>query len=50
MKIDEDDIPDKVRQAAVYAMAPEPGVEAQAGGRRGLDTCEMVRSVTEDMR
>ena len=45
IKFDRDDIPDKVRQAAV---APEAVVGHRLAGRRDLDTCEMVRRIIDD--
>ena len=40
MKFDKDDIPDKVRQAAVHGH--------RLPGRRDLDTCEVVRRIIDD--
>ena len=34
MKFEKDDISDKMRQAALFAMAPEAGVETRLAGRR----------------
>ena len=48
MKFDKDDIPDKVRQAAVHAMVPEAVVGHGLAGRRDLDTCEMLRRIIDD--
>ena len=44
MKVGKDDIPDKVQQAAVYAVASEVAAE-----NRDLDTDEKVRSMIDDM-
>ena len=48
MKFDKDDIPDKVRQAAVHATASEAVVGHRLPGRRDLDTCEVVLRLIDD--
>ena len=37
MKFEKDDISDKMRQAALFAMAPEAVVENRLPGRKDLD-------------
>ena len=45
----EKDISDKMRQAALFAMAPEAVVENRLAGRRDLDNCAKVRCMIDDM-
>ena len=49
MKIEKDDISDKMRQAALLAMAPEAVVENRLAGRRDLDNYAKVRCMIDDM-
>ena len=49
MKFDKDDISDKIRQAALFAVAPEAGVENRLAGRRDLDSYAKVRCMIDDM-
>ena len=49
MKFEEDDISDKMRQAALFAMAPEAAVENRLAGRRDLDNYAKVRCMIDDM-
>ena len=49
MKFEKDDITDKMRQAALFAVAPEAVVENRLAGRRDLDICAKVRCMTDDM-
>ena len=44
-----DDISDKMRQAAFFAMTPEAVVENRFAGRRDLDNCANVRCMIDDM-
>ena len=46
---EEDDISDKMRQAALFAMAPEAVVENRLAGRRDLDNYAKVRCMIDDM-
>ena len=49
MKFEKDDISDKMRQAALFAMAPEVVVEHRLAGRRDLDNDAKVRYMIDDM-
>ena len=49
MKIEKDDISDKMRQAALFAMAPKAMVENRLAGRRDLDNFAKVRCMIDDM-
>ena len=49
MKFEKDGISDKMRQAALCAMAPEAVVENRLAGRRDLDSCAKVRYMIDDM-
>ena len=49
MKFEKDDISDKMRQAALFAMAPEAVVENRLAGRRDLDNYAKVRCMIDDM-
>ena len=49
MKFEKDDISDKMRQAALIAMAPEAVVENRLAGRRDLDSYAKVRCMIDDM-
>ena len=49
MKFEEDDISDKMRQTALFAMAPDAAVENRLGGRRDLDNYATVRCMVDDM-
>ena len=49
MKFEKDDISDQMRQAALFAMAPEAVVENTLAGRRDLDNYAKVRSMIHDM-
>ena len=49
MKFEKDDISDKMRQAALFAMAPEAVVENRLVGRRDLDNYAKVRCMIDDM-
>ena len=49
MKFEKDDISDKMRQAALFAMAPEAVVENRLAGRRDLDSYAKVRCMIDDM-
>ena len=49
MKFEKDDISDKIRQAALFAMAPEAVVENRLAGRRDLDNYAKVRCMIDDM-
>ena len=49
MKFEKDDISDKVRQAALLAMAPEAVVQNRLAGRRDLDNYAKVRCMIDDM-
>ena len=49
MKFEKDDISDKMRQAALFAMAPEAVVENRLAGRRDLDNNAKVRCMIDDM-
>ena len=50
MKFEKDDITDKMRQAALFAMAPEAVVENRLAGRRDLDNHARVRCMIGDKR
>ena len=49
MKFEKDDISDKMRPAALFAMDPEAVVENRLAGRRDLDNNAKVRSMIDDM-
>ena len=49
MKFEKDDISDKMRQAALFAMAPEAVVEKRLAGRRDLDNHAKVRCMIDNM-
>ena len=49
MKFEKDDISDKMRQAALFAIAPEAVVENRLAGRRDLDNNAKVRCMIDDM-
>ena len=49
MKSEKDDISDKMRQAALFAMAPEAVVENRLAGRRDLDNYAKARCMIDDM-
>ena len=49
MKFEKYDISDKMRQAALFAMAPEAVVENRLAGRRDLDSYAKVRCMIDDM-
>ena len=49
MKYEKDDISDKVRQAALFAVAPEAVVENRLAGRRDLDNYAKVRCMIDNM-
>ena len=49
MKFETDDISDKTRQAALFAIAPEAVVENRLAGRRDLDNCGKVRCMVDGM-
>ena len=49
MKFEKDDISDKMRQAALFAMALEAVVENRLAGRRDLDNYAKVRCMIDDM-
>ena len=49
MKFEKDDISDKMRQAALFAMAPEAVVENRLAGRRDLDNYAKVHCMIDDM-
>ena len=49
MKSEKDDISDKMRQAALFAMVPEAVVENRLAGRRDLDNYAKVRCMIDDM-
>ena len=49
MKFEKDDISDKMRQAALFAMAPGAVVENRLAGRRDLDNYAKVRCMIDDM-
>ena len=48
-KFEKDDISDKMRQAALFAKAPEAVVENRLAGRRDLDNHAKVRCMIDDM-
>ena len=48
MKIEKDDISDKMRQAALFALAPKAVVENGLAGRRDLDNYAKVRCMIDD--
>ena len=49
MKFDKNDISDKMRQAALCAMAREAVVESRLAGRRDLDDYAKIRCMIDDM-
>ena len=49
MTFEKDDISDKMRQAAMFAMGPEAVVENRLAGRRDLDNYAKVRCMIDDM-
>ena len=49
MKFEKDDISDKMRQAALFAMVPEAVVENRLAGRSDLDNYAKVRCMIDDM-
>ena len=49
MKFEKDDISDKMRQAALFAMAPEAVVGNRLAGRRDMDSYARVRCMSDDM-
>ena len=49
MKFEKDDISDNMRQAALFAMAPEAVVENRLAGIRDLDSYAKVRCMIDDM-
>ena len=49
MRFEKDDISDKMRQAALFAMAPEAVVENRLLGRRDLGNSAKVRCMSDDM-
>ena len=49
MNFEKDDISDKMRQAALFAIAPEAVVENRLAGRRDLDNYAKVRCMIDDM-
>ena len=49
MKFEKDDIFDKMRQAALFAIAPESVVENRLAGRRDFDNYAKVRCMIDDM-
>ena len=49
MKLDKDDIFDKMRQAVLFSMAAEVVVENKVAGSGDLDNCAKVRSMINDM-
>ena len=49
MKIEKDDMSDKMRQAALFAVAPEAVVENRLAGKRDLDNYAKVRCMMDDM-
>ena len=49
MKFEKDYISDKMRQAGLFAMAPEAVVENRLAGRRHLDSYAKVRCMIDDM-
>ena len=49
MKFEKDDISEKMRQAALFAMAPEAVVENRLAGRRDLDNDAKVRCMIDEM-
>ena len=49
MKFEKDDISDKMRQAPLFAVAPEAVVENKLAGRRDLDNYAKVRCMIDDM-
>ena len=49
MKFENDDISDKMRQAALFALAPEAVVENELAGRRALDNYAKARCMIDDM-
>ena len=49
MKFEKNDMSDKMRQAALFAMAPEAVVENRLAGRRDLDNYAKVRCMIDDM-
>ena len=49
MKFEKDDISDKMRQAPLFAVAPDAVVENMLAGRRDLDNYAKVRCMIDDM-
>ena len=49
MKFEKDDMSDKMRQAALFAMAPKAVVASRLAGRRDLDNYAKVRCMIDDM-
>ena len=49
VKFEMDDISDEMRQAALFAMAPEAVVENRLAGRRALNNYAKVRYMIDDM-
>ena len=49
MKFEKDDISDKMRNEALFVVAPEAVVENRLAGRRDLDNYAKVRSMIDDM-
>ena len=49
MMFEKDDDSDKMRQAAMFAVAPEAVVENRLAGRRDLDNHANVRCMIDDM-
>ena len=49
MKFEKHDISDKMRQPALFAMAPEAVVENRLAGRRDMDSYAKVRCMIDDM-
>ena len=49
MKFEKDNISDKMRQAALFAMAPVVVVENRLAGRRDLDNYAKVRCMSDDI-
>ena len=49
MKFEKDDISDNMRQAALFAIAPEAVVDNKLAGRRDLDNYAKVRCMIDDM-
>ena len=49
MKFEKDDISDKMRQVALFAVAPKAVVENRLAGRRDLDNYTKFRCMIDDM-